>query len=48
LDAAEASHPGVFIKQPIVIDVVATWGPVTPDPGPLDGEASLRARLIKK
>ena len=42
LDAAEAAHPGVFINQPLVIEL---WGFADM---PFTGMASLRARLVKK
>ena len=42
LDAAEAAHPGVFINQPLVIEL---WG--IGDVA-FTGMASLRARLVKK
>jgi hypothetical protein len=42
LDAAEAAHPGVFINQPLVIEL---WG--LGDVA-FTGMASLRARLVKK
>jgi hypothetical protein len=42
LDAAEVAHPGVFIKQPLVIEL---WGI---GDVPFTGMASLRARLVKK
>jgi hypothetical protein len=54
LDAAEAANPGMFIKQPLVIDVKAGWGILPPPapPGPPippdSGVVSLRARLQKK
>lgn len=47
LDAAEAAHPGVFIKQPLVIELQAKW-PSVPPSAPLTGSATLRARLEKK
>jgi hypothetical protein len=42
LDAAEAAHPGVFINQPLVIELWG-FGDVA-----FTGMASLRARLQKK
>jgi hypothetical protein len=42
LDAAETAHPGVFINQPLVIEL---WGL---GDVPFTGIASLRARLEKK
>jgi len=49
LDAAEAAHPGVFSKQPLVIDGQVGWGGVGGPPiPPVAGDVSLRARLQKK
>ena len=45
LDAAEAAHPGMFIKQPLVIEF--QLGYAAPG-GPVVGVATLRARLAKK
>jgi hypothetical protein len=45
LDAAEAAHPGVFIKQPLVIDGQVGWDITS---SPVSGVVSLRARLQKK
>jgi hypothetical protein len=42
LDAAEAAHPGIFINQPLVVEL-GGFGDVT-----FTGMASLRARLVKK
>ncbi len=49
LDAAEAANPGMFIKQPLVIDVQAGWTGIGGGPAPpVSGVVSLRARLAKK
>ena len=34
LDAAEAAHPGVFIKQPLVIEANIDWSDIRRRPGP--------------
>lgn len=46
LDAAEAAHPGVFIKQPLVVELEATW--TSGNTPSLPVAASLGARLQKK
>jgi hypothetical protein len=48
LDAAEAAHPGVFIKQPLVIEGRAGWGSFGGPPiPPVSAAVSLRARVQK-
>lgn len=43
LDAAEAAHPGVFIGQPLKIDVEAASATPTPN-----GFVVLKARMVRK
>jgi hypothetical protein len=47
LDAAEAAHPGMFIGQPLVIEVEAEYENNSDYP-PASAIAALRARLQKK
>jgi hypothetical protein len=49
LDAVEAAHPGVFVKQPLNIAVQAGWtGRGGPPDHAVSGVVSLRARFAKK
>lgn len=49
LENAEAAHPGMFLKQPLVIDGQAGWGLIGGPPIPaVSAVVSLRARLQKK
>ena len=48
LDTAEADHPGLFVKQPLVIEVQAELQGFGGSPASDSGVVSLRARLQKK
>jgi len=48
LDAAQAAHPGMFIKQPLVIEFQLGFGAPGSSVINVDGVATLRARLAKK
>ena len=48
LDAAEGAHPGVFIGQPLVIEVEAVFSNPYEGQPPATSIAAVRARLQKK